>query len=203
MKESFEGFGENIQPGERPAVVVVDFIKGFTDPQCKLGSNLDEEVNNTKKLLDAARSKKLPIIFTTVVYEPHFLDGGYFIEKVPALKNLTAESEWIKVDERLERRDDSEPLITKKYASSFFGTSLSSILAYHRVDTLIVTGCTTSGCVRATVVDALQYGFKPIVPEECVGDRSEQAHRANLNDIQTKYGEVIGIDYLLDFLKAL
>ncbi|MEH7125836.1 isochorismatase family protein [Bacillus sp. JJ1503] len=203
MTEKFQGFGENISFGKRPAVLVVDFINGFTDPECKLGSNLDNEINRTKKLLDEARAHEIPVIFTTVVYEPHYQDGGYFIDKVPALKCLLHGSEWIKVDERLERRDETEPLIQKKYASSFFGTSLSSILSYKQIDTLIIVGCTTSGCIRATVVDALQHGYRSIVPEECVGDRSQEAHRANLYDIQTKYGEVISVNEVCEYIKGL
>ncbi|MYL71675.1 isochorismatase family protein [Halobacillus litoralis] len=203
MSDTFQGFGESIHFGKKPAVLVVDFINGFTDESCDLGSNLDEEVSHTKRLLDIARSRQLPILFTTVVYEPHYLDGGHFIEKVPALKCLLRDSGWVDLDDRLERRENEEPLIEKKFASSFFGTSLHSILAYKNVDTLIITGCTTSGCIRATVVDALQYGYKAIVPEECVGDRSEKAHRSNLYDIQTKYGEVMAVEDVGNYLNTI
>ncbi|REJ07127.1 isochorismatase family protein [Halobacillus trueperi] len=203
MSDTFQGFGESIHFGKNPAVLVVDFINGFTDESCDLGSNLDEEVSHTKRLLDIARSRRLPILFTTVVYEPHYLDGGHFIEKVPALKCLLQDSGWVDLDERLERRENEEPLIEKKFASSFFGTSLHSILAYKNIDTLIITGCTTSGCIRATVVDALQYGYKAIVPKECVGDRSEKAHHSNLYDIQTKYGEVVAVEDVGNYLKTI
>ncbi|UTR10257.1 isochorismatase family protein [Evansella sp. LMS18] len=202
MPKEFDGFGERLSFGQKPAVLVVDFIKGFTDPDCKLGSELSKEVLNTSKLLGIARNKGIPVIFTTVVYESKE-EGGYFIEKIPALEVLQPESEWIEVDERLERRKSSEPLITKKFASSFFGTNLSSILAYHQADTLIITGCTTSGCVRATVVDAIQHGYKPVIPEDCVGDRSAEAHNANIHDIQTKYGEVVKLESVCEFLKKL
>lgn len=164
---------------------------------------MDKEVLASKELLDLARSKDLPVIFTTVIFEDHYRDGGYFIEKVPALKALTKDSDWVNIDPRLERNQNKEPLIIKKYASSFFGTSLASILAFEKVDTTIIVGCTTSGCVRATAVDALQYGYRVVVPEECVGDRSLKAHEANLYDIQTKYGDVVSVEAVKAYLKGV
>lgn len=203
MSQSFEGFGDLSGFGIRPAIIVVDYINGFTDPASALGSDLTSQLEATKTLLDYARRKNIPIAFTTVIYEPHFRDGGYFIQKVPALKLLTADSKWVKVDERLERDESSEPLIVKKFASSFFGTHLHSFLTSERVDTAIITGCTTSGCVRATAVDALQYGYRVVVPEECVGDRSMEAHKANLYDIQTKYGDVTSLEIVVDYINQL
>lgn len=199
--EQFEGFGGTSGIGQRPGIVVVDFIQGFTDATCPLGSNLDEEVKATRVLLDTARKREIPVAFTTVIYEPHFRDGGHFIEKIPALKALVATSDWVKVDPRL-GRTENEPLIIKKFASAFFGTALQSFFTSQQVDTVIVTGCTTSGCVRATAVDALQYGYRVVVPRECVGDRSQSAHEANLYDIQTKYGDVISLESLLKVLEA-
>lgn len=203
MSQSFEGFGDSSGLGARPAIIVVDFINGFTNPASALGSDLTSQLEATKTLLDHARSKAVPIVFTTVIYEPHYRDGGYFIKKIPALKLLTADSEWVNVDEKLERDETSEPLIVKKFASSFFGTHLHSFLTSERVDTAIITGCTTSGCVRATAVDALQYGYRVVVPEECVGDRSMEAHKANLYDIQTKYGDVTSLEMVIDYLNQL
>ncbi|MFJ7640228.1 isochorismatase family protein [Peribacillus sp. NPDC046944] len=203
MSQSFEGFGDSSGFGSRPAIIVVDFIKGFTDTASALGSDLTSQLEATKKLLYHARSKAIPIVFTTVNYEPHFRDGGYFIKKVPALKLLTADSKWVNVDEKLERDEKSEPLIVKKFASSFFGTHLHSFLTSERVDTAIIVGCTTSGCVRATAVDALQYGFRVVVPEACVGDRSIEAHKANLYDIQTKYGDVTSLEVVIDYISQL
>lgn len=194
--EQFEGFGGTSGIGQRPGIVVVDFIQGFTNPTCPLGSDLNAEVAATRVLLDAARRRNLPVVFTTVIYEPHFRDGGHFIQKIPALKVLVAESPWVKLDERLCRLD-TEPLLVKKFASAFFGTALQSFFTAERVDTVIVTGCTTSGCVRATAVDALQYGYRVVVPKECVGDRSRSAHEANLYDIQTKYGDVLPLESVL------
>ena len=198
----FSGFGDMSGTGKRPAVLVVDFIKGFTDPACPLGSELADEVAATRRLLDVAREKGLPVYFTTVIYGEADKRAGYFLKKVPALGVLTPDSEWVKLDERLGRLE-SEPLFSKRFASAFFGTDLNAYLAYERVDTVIVTGCTTSGCVRATAVDVLQYGYRVVVPEDCVGDRSAEAHRANLRDIQTKYGDVVGLDEVLKQLESL
>lgn len=201
--DQFEGFGHSSGMGKSPAIIVIDFMKGFTDSSSPLGAELTKELVATKELLDEARKNDVPIIFTTVIYEKHFKDGAHFIEKIPALKCLVEGSKWVEIDPRLERDDAQEPLIIKKFASAFFGTSLSSLLAYEQVDTVILTGCTTSGCVRATAVDALQHGFKVIVPEACVGDRSEKAHQANLYDIQTKYGDVVELETVKNYLSNL
>ena len=198
----FGGFGDASGIGVRPAVVVVDFIKGFTDPDCPLGSNLDSEVEATCRLLGAARAQSLPIYFTTVVYSEADKRAGYFLKKVPALGVLTPESAWVELDTRLGRLE-TEPLFIKRFASAFFGTDLNAYLAFERVDTVIVTGCTTSGCVRATAVDALQHGYRLVVPEACVGDRSREAHEANLRDIQTKYGDVVALRAVLEGLRKL
>lgn len=196
----FEGFGDASGIGERPAVVVVDFIKGFTDPACPLGSKLDAQVGATVGLLELVRARGLPVYFTTVVYGEADKRAGYFLKKVPALGVLTPGSEWVKLDDRLGRQG-REPVFIKRFASAFFGTDLNAFLAFERADTVIVTGCTTSGCVRATAVDALQYGYRVIVPEECVGDRSAEAHAANLRDIQTKYGDVVPVETVMAALK--
>lgn len=201
--EQFDGFGSSSGMGKNPAILVIDIMKGFTNPECPLGSNLEKEVSAVKNLLQTAREKEFPVIFTTVAYEPHFKDGAYFIEKVPALKTLTQDSEWIDIDPRLERDEGSEPLIIKKFASAFFGTNLQSILAFENIDTAIITGFSTSGCVRATAVDALQNGYRVIIPKECVGDRSRKAHEANLYDIQTKYGDVLPLEEVKSYLSNL
>lgn len=196
----FAGFGHQSGLGKKPAIIVVDFIKGFTDQSSPLGSDLENEIDAAKKLLDLARQASVLTIFTTVVYEPGYQDGAYFIQKIPALKILTESSGMIEVDPRLERNAQSEILITKKFASAFFGTNLSSILAYERIDTAIIIGCTTSGCIRATAVDAVQHGYRVVIPKECVGDRSKSAHDANLYDIQTKYGDVVSVETVKEYL---
>ena len=202
MSEYFEGFGNTLGFGERPAIIVVDFINAFTDPSCQLGSDLSQQLQSTKELLTLARRQNIPIIFTTVEYEKHLVDGGLFVKKVPALTILREGSHYSEIDTCLEKRDD-EVLIKKKFASAFFGTSLSSMLTSLKVDTLLITGCTTSGCIRATAVDAMQYGFYSIVVEDCVGDRSASAHKASLSDIHTKYGDVIKLEQAKDYMNHL
>jgi len=194
LSEVFSGFGGTSGVGHRPCVIVVDFINGFTDPSTELYTDMHDEIAYTARLLEIARDQSIPIVFTTVVYEPHYLDGAHFIEKVPALKILLRGTNWIDVDDRLARRPEREPLVEKKFASAFFGTSLQSMLVAFGIDTVIVTGCTTSGCVRATVVDALQHGYRVLVSREVLGDRSASSHQANLYDIQSKYGDVVGLD---------
>ncbi len=187
-----KGFAGRVGFGRSPAVVVVDFIIGFTDLESPLAGELDSEIAATRTLLDAARSRSLPVFFTTVVYEADWSDGGLFVVKIPSLKILVRGNRWIEVDPRLNRQP-SEPIIEKQYASAFFGTSLATTLTATGIDTVIVAGCTTSGCVRATVVDALQHGFRAIIPPECVGDRSAEQHAANLIDMDGKYGDVVDL----------
>jgi maleamate amidohydrolase len=185
------GFGEAGGFGRRPAVIVVDLSRGFTDPASPLGAEMGDVVAATRTMLDAAREAGLPIVFTTVVYDDaNERAAAVFLRKVPALRVLQPGSEWIEVDPRLGRRAD-EPVLSKAFASAFFGTPLAAILAGH--DCLLVCGATTSGCVRATVVDALQHGLMPVVPRECVGDRWPAAHEASLFDIEHKYGDVVAL----------
>jgi nicotinamidase-related amidase len=197
-----KGLAGRVGFGRRPAVVVVDFIVGFTDLESPLASELGPELESTLTLLDAARSRAVPIYFTSTVYEPDLEDAGLFVRKVPSLHILTRGSRWIEVDPRLGRLP-SEPVIEKRYASAFFGTHLASTLTAGGIDTLIVTGCTTSGCVRATVVDALQHGFRAIVPRQCVGDRAPEQHEANLVDIDGKYGDVVDLQAAIVYLEGL
>lgn len=197
-----KGLAGRIGFGRRPAVIVVDFIVGFTDLDSPLASDLDAELAATLELLGAARARSVPVLFTTTVYQPDLLDAGLFPRKVPSLKVLVRGSRWVEVDPRL-GPSSAEPVIEKRYASAFFGTPLASTLTAAGVDTLIVTGCTTSGCVRATVVDALQYGFRAIVPRQCVGDRAATQHAANLVDIDGKYGDVVDLPDVLHYLEHL
>ena len=188
--------GERIGLRERPAVLVVDFSCGFTDPSCVLGSELDEEVEATRRLLDAARAQDIPAIFTTIGYDGDLVDAGIWPEKMPALAELRIGTRWVDIDERLGRRPD-EPVVLKKGASAFFGTNLTAILAARGVDSVILCGATTSGCVRATAIDLLQHGYPTVVPRQCVGDRAQAPHEANLFDIQAKYADVLPLDAVL------
>ncbi|MBI3246719.1 MAG: isochorismatase family protein [Deltaproteobacteria bacterium] len=197
-------FGHRLGYGKRPAIVVIDFQLGFTAPErSPLAGNLDAEVAATNRLLAAARKKNVPIVFTVVGYDPHRQDdAGLWPEKVPSLRLLTLGSELVELDPRLDRKPE-DLVIVKKYASGFFGTYLGSTLTMKGVDTLIVTGCTTSGCVRATVMDALNHGFRPIVPLEAIGDRAQEPHDANIFDIGAKYGDVVPVSEVLDYLDGL
>ncbi len=194
-----KGLAARVGFGRRPAVLVVDFIVGFTNRRAPLAADFDREVAATRKLLAAARGKRIPVFFTTTAYDPEMREAGVFVRKVPSLRTLQAGSRWVAIDPRLAPRKD-EIVLSKKYASAFFGTALGSTLTALGVDTLIVTGCTTSGCIRASVVDAMQHGFRTIVPRECVGDRAPGPHEANLVDIDGKYGDVTSLDEVLRYV---
>lgn len=196
------GLGASVRLGSRPAVLVVDFSCGFTDPACPLGSDLTPEVEATKRLLDAARAKGLPVIFTTIGFEASLKDGGLWLQKVPTLGDLQLGGRWVEIDPRLEPQE-GETVIVKKGASAFFGTNLVAVLNTQRADGVILCGATTSGCIRATAIDLLQYGYPAIVPRECVGDRAEAPHEANLFDIQAKYADVVSLDEALAYVESV
>jgi maleamate amidohydrolase len=196
------GFGLRMGFGERPAVVVIDFMNGFTDASMPLGANLDREIEATRQVLAAARQSQTPIYYTACIYEePDFADAGVWRLKQSGIRSLGAGTPAVELDSRLERRSD-EAVIVKKYASAFFGTDFITRLNARRVDTLIVTGCTTSGCVRATAVDALQLGLRPVVVREAVGDRAEAPHRQSLFDLEQKYADVVSLAEVVDYLTS-
>jgi maleamate amidohydrolase len=182
-------FGGQAGFGARPAVVVVDLNLGFTDPASPLACDLDDVLVQTRALLDVARARGVPVLFTTIVYdEVASAAAAVFLRKVPALRVLAPGTRWVEIDSRLGRLPE-EPVIAKAHASAFFGVPLAALLAGR--DTLVICGASTSGCVRATVVDAMQHGLSPIVPRECVGDRSARAHEQALDDIGGRYGDVV------------
>jgi nicotinamidase-related amidase len=197
------GFGLKIGFGERPALIVIDMLKGFTDPDMPLGSNLDAEIEAQKPLLAAAHERGIPVIFSTVMYhEADIRDAGIWGLKQRGALTLTADSEAVKVDPRLDRRPN-DSLLIKRYASCFFGTDLVPRLTSRNIDTLIIVGCTTSGCVRATAVDAVQNGFRPMVVREAVGDRSAAAHAQSLFDLNAKYADVVSLAETLHYMKTV
>jgi maleamate amidohydrolase len=196
------GIGHRIIRGERPGVLVVDFSAGFTDPSYATGADLSSEVAQTRRVLDAMRAQGRSAYFTTIAYEPSLRDGGVWLQKMPGMGSLVMGTPAVELDERLGRRDD-EPLIVKKGPSAFFGTNLAALLAADRIDTLIVCGATTSGCVRASVIDSVQHGFPVLVPRECVGDRASAPHVANLFDIDAKYGDVVPVEEVLEYVAGL
>ena len=197
-----KGFSARSGYGTRPALLIVDFIQGFTDPGTGLGGDYGAELAVTAKLLGEFRSRALPIFFTTVAYEPHLRDAGQFVAKVPALSILIRGSDWVKVDDRIRPRP-SEPVVSKKYASAFFDTRLDMELRGLGVDTVVMAGCTTSGCIRASAVDAMQHGFHTVVVRDAVGDRAQTPHEVNLFDIDAKYGDVVSSGEVLGYLRGL
>ena len=188
--------------GRRPAVVVVDFQRCFVDPSIPGGGDFSAAVGATARLLAAARAHGVPILYTVVAYEDPPRDAGRFIEKCPTLKHAVAGSDMVELDGRLRRRPD-EPVVVKSFASAFFGTTVASYLTGLGVDTAILAGCTTSGCVRASAIDSMQNGFRTIVPRQCVADIAAEPHEANLFDIDAKYGDVMDLDDVLNALPAL
>lgn len=184
--------------GQRPALILVDLICGFTDPTCPLGSACDEVVASNARLLEVFRMAKLPVFFTTVIYRDQ-QQARVFRQRINALNLLTPESKWVQVDSRLAPLP-SEAVVEKQWASSFFRTDLDQRLRQVGADSLVVTGLTTSGCVRATVVDGLQHDYAVVVPREAVGDRNAEAHAANLFDMHAKYADVQALDQVLKAL---
>jgi nicotinamidase-related amidase len=189
--------------GTTPAIVVVDFANGWTDDAYAGGSRrLDAPVENTKTLLDAARRRNVPIVYTTSPYRPESGDQPF--------KSAADRSEsfrpWDRRAVEIDARIPPAPrdlVIEKENASAFFGTHLAPYLIQHGVDTLLITGCSTSACIRATATDANSYRFRPIIVEECVGDRAEAAHVFTLRDIQARFADVVPLAAALDYLNGL
>ncbi|MBM4221911.1 MAG: isochorismatase family protein, partial [Gammaproteobacteria bacterium] len=178
--------------GRRTALIVIDLLQGYTLKGAPLfAPGVVKAVREMPELLKLARQKKMPVIHTRVFYNPSdFIDGGVWIRKAPVLKSLVPGNKYAEFCKGVEP-GKGELVIVKNYASAFFGTSLAATLTAAGIDTLMITGCTTSGCIRASAVDAVQNGFRPIVVRECVGDRHDGPHEANLFDINAKYGDVI------------
>jgi maleamate amidohydrolase len=191
-----QNFGNPIGFGRRSALLVVDFTVGFNDPALFGGGNIDPAVKRTIGLLEFFRDRKLPVAFTRVVYADDGSDGGIFATKQPRLLMLTERHPAGQVVPELAPRP-GELVVRKNQASAFFGTNLAPWLVQQGADTLVVTGCTTSGCVRATVVDAISYNFRPIVVRDCVGDRALAPHEASLFDLQQKYADVLERDAII------
>ena len=188
------GIGERSGLGARWAVVVVDLQRGFTERDSGVGGDLSLVINAVNTLTETARANTLPVAFTVVGFQNGV--NPTWLRKMPGLAVLREGTTFCDLDPRVIRSPD-EPLWTKQASSAFFGTSLQTHLTSLAVDTLIVTGCVTSGCIRATVIDAVSLGYRVVVPFECVGDRDEVVHQANLFDIDAKYGDVLPLSELL------
>ncbi len=188
--------------GDKPVLLVVDLQTGFTDPENPLGGDLTEVVERTDRLVDAAHEGSVPVVFTRIVTKHEDMrDLGVWGEKIPSLETLHADGEWINIDPRLDIREEDH-VLDKRQASAFHETELDSMLSYFGADTVVVTGCTTSGCIRASVVDACSHGYYTIVPEDAVGDRAVEPHEANLFDINAKYGDVRPVGEVAGYLES-
>lgn len=196
------GLGGSSRRGTRPAIVVVDLTAGFTDPGAPTGSDLSDVVTATSSLVEAARPIGAPVVWTTIAFTPAELDTLPWLAKAPGMRGLVEGSAAVAFDDRLDVRG-TDHVITKKGASAFFDTGVATVLRASGVDTVLICGATTSGCVRASAVDAVQSGFGVLVARECVGDRAQGPHEANLFDIDAKYGDVVSLDDAIAYLKTL
>ena len=186
--------------GSHPALIVVDVVVGFTDPSCPLGSDAESVVYANVQLMNAFHQAQLPVVLTTVIYRNDH-EASVFRARIPALNLLTPEAHWVKFDPRLPIADDDLQL-EKRHASGFHGTALDQWLTDRNVDSVVVTGLTTSGCVRATAVDGLQNNYRVVVPREACGDRDPKANEANLYDLNAKYADVVPLDSVLAALTS-
>lgn len=191
-----DGLAHRFGFGERSALVIVDMIIGFTSDESPLGADVPETVEAVARLLQASREAAVPVFYSTCHYLPKPEAGLVWSEKIPSQRLLEPGSKWVEIDPRLEP-EPGETIVVKHYPSCFSGTELATLLRGEGVDTVIVTGMTTSGCVRASVVDATSSGFRTIVPREAVADRAQLPHLVSLFDMDAKYCDVMDVDQVL------
>jgi maleamate amidohydrolase len=196
-----QGFGQSLGLGRAPALIVVDFANGFADPAMFGGGNIGAAITATRPVLEACRRRGVPIVFSRIVYAEDGSDAGVWCAKAPGLRQLTEAAPASAIVPELAPRP-GELVVRKTQASCFFGTDLASWLVGRGADSLVVTGCTTSGCVRATVVDAISWNFRPLVLSDCVGDRAIGPHEASLFDMGQKYADLSSSGAFLDTLEA-
>ena len=196
------GFGQELQPGSRPALIVVDPARAYIDPDCPLYAGVEENVEAMRTLLTSAREAGIPVVITEVRLRADGADAGVFFKKSGTLVAFCQGSPYGELIEGLEPTC-AEMLVTKKYPSAFFGTTLNSHLTSLGIDTVLIAGLSTSGCVRATTLDAMQHGFVPIVVEDAVGDRNPSIHSSNLFDMQQKMSEVWSLGRAQEYLETI
>lgn len=196
-----EGFAGELQPGNRPVVVAVDLMRAYFEPGSPLCLPSKDCLTSAARVLAAARRTGVPVVHTRVEYAADGSDGGVFVRKVGALRHLYGGGPLSELMPEV-APVEGELVITKQYASAFFGTSLASTLVARGVDTMVIVGVSTSGCIRATAVDAVQHGFVPLVVRDAVADRTAETHEANLFDLQAKYAEVVEEKTAVDYLEA-
>ncbi|WP_396658792.1 isochorismatase family protein [Microbacterium sp.] len=202
LSQAEAGFENQLEPGRRPALLMVDLVRAYYEPGAQLYMGETESLRGAASLLAAGRSARVPVIHTRVSYSADGADGGYFFRKVGALRHFVGETPLGEIMPEVTPEGD-EVTIVKQYASAFFGTTLASTLRALDVDTVLIAGVSTSGCIRASAVDAIQSGFIPIVVREAVGDRDPAPHEASLFDIQAKYGEVYALADAIAYLERV
>ncbi len=196
------GFGQAVRRGSRPAIVVVDLSYGFTDTQYPTAADMAKQIAATRRVTDTARAAGHPVIYTTIAFQPWECATLPWLQKSSGMRALMAGTRLVEIDSST-GITSHDPVIIKHGASAFHGTNLAGLLTAAGVDTLVVTGATTSGCVRATVVDAVQSGFTVLVPRDCCADRAEEPHEANLYDIQQKYADVTDSEDIISWIEQL
>jgi len=203
MVSNYKGVYDNkIGFGKNPAMLLIDFVEAYFDTSCPLYAGVEDNLASALRIREEARCAEIPIIYTNVVYHENMADAGVFHKKVKVLENFRHGSPMGAWPNGLEIAQ-GETVISKQYPSAFFGTSLSSTLISMQIDSIIITGLTTSGCVRASCVDAVSHGFIPIVVAEACGDRDESPHQANLFDMNAKYADVVSETEIIDYIKTL
>ncbi|MEM8814680.1 MAG: isochorismatase family protein [Pseudomonadota bacterium] len=203
LKDSYrDAFDGRLGFGASPALILIDFVQAYFDRDCPLYAGVEDALASALRVRDAARQARIPVFYTNVVYHPGGADGGVFFKKLPALDVFVAGNPLGAWPAGLEPGDD-ELVISKQYPSAFFGTSLAATLTAGGIDTLIITGLTTSGCVRASCVDAVSNGFIPIVVADACGDRHSDPHEANLFDMNAKYADVVGETDVIQHLEGI
>ncbi|ODT81336.1 MAG: isochorismatase [Pelagibacterium sp. SCN 64-44] len=195
-------YGHRIGYGKKPALLLIDFVQAYFDPECDLYADPGQALASALRLRDAARVAQVPVIYTNVVYHPQGLNGGRFYQKALPLRHFLEGSPLGGWAEGLDVAEN-ELVVSKQYASAFFGTSLASTLTAWGMDSVILTGLTTSGCVRASCVDACSHGFIPIVVADACGDRHAAPHEANLFDMNAKYADVESEADVVAYLQSL
>ncbi len=203
LQENYTGvFDGTLLPGKCGALLIVDVVAAYLDPQSPLYAAAEDALASNERLVTAARKAGVPVIFTNVVFRAGGRDGGLFYRKVPALECFLEGSPLGDFPASLQPAA-GELVVTKQYASAFFGTSLASTLVAQGIDTLLITGFSTSGCIRASALDALQHGFAPFVVKDACADRHSGPHEANLFDLQAKYAEVVDEAHAIAMMPAL
>lgn len=205
LSDNYRGvWGQRIGFGRRPALLAIDFMQAYTTEGAPLfAPGVVSAVEESRELLACARRTGIPVIHTHIRYHAgHFADGGLWVKKAPVMKDMVAGNPLAAFCPPVAPLAD-EVVLSKQYASAFFGTVLAPLLVAQGIDTLLMIGCSTSGCIRASAVDAVQHGFRAMVVRECVGDRHPGPHEANLFDIDSKYGDVVHKREALDYLNRL